>query len=183
MKRLYSLIGGEIGGDVPSTASEIGGKDVPPRQSAQSRGRAAHHDVLLMAMHDVCAENLRKHRGRQRVVCLSPDVPRTWDNAHVELIDVPLLRLGSECQQSRGRAGRHVARQLQRVALRTAHDARGSEERRHEVKDARASAVDHLRASSSIDRNQAGNIHAQRRSYAAGFRLARRCTSLFARLG
>ena len=113
--------------------------------------------------------------GRQRIVLLAGDVKGLADDAHAEIAEAPLFVLRAKRQQTRRHSIGHGARQFKRIALGAADHAVRAKKRWNEMKNARVAGRGHRRArawarhthftaSSSIDRNQAGNIQAQRRS-------------------
>ena len=56
--RVKPAIGRHVRRDVPSAAAEIGRKHAPAGHAAYRGGRAAHQNVVLVAVHDVGLQNL-----------------------------------------------------------------------------------------------------------------------------
>jgi hypothetical protein len=97
--------------------------------------------MLLMAMHEVGAAQMREHRKRQRIAPLSAHVPRISDNAKIELTNTfaPVVR--TEREQHGLDFICHVARKFKGIAFTAAEDPAFTENRGCNVEDSHASTL------------------------------------------
>ena len=157
-------VGRHVGGDVPTTATEIGHEYPATGHAAQGRGGAAHHHVLLVAVHDIGAKNFAEHGGGPAIGLLAAHSPAARQDAHAQPIDRTIAGFGAERHEARRHLLGHMPCELERISFGASDDAAGAKQRRDQMQHARTIHACHFTASSSIDRNHAGNIHAHRRS-------------------
>ena len=127
-------------------------------------------------MHDVRLTNLSKKPECNRICSLPANETSITNHAHAKVADSLFAFLSTKTDQGRRADVRHVTSQFKCVTLRPSdYSIQQVEWRRHYVHD--SSGVSHertppeasvgsvdLHTSSSTYKNQAGNIHAHRRS-------------------
>ena len=152
-------VGGDIRRDVPSSAAELADEHAPATGATPQGGRTAHDDVLLMAVDDLGRRRAPRTAGDGMDWCAGPGRTRDCQARCTSSDPTRLVAIAiTERHQRRRYARGHVARQLERIALGSADDPVGPEERRNDVDDPHLG----LSTSSLTDMNHAGNIQAQR---------------------
>ena len=128
-------VGGHVGRDVESAAAEIGDEHAPPPQPCAERRDAARQHVLLMTVHDGGVAERAPELSGDGVGALATHVVRPeYPHAEVPNRRAPLSR--PERDELGRHVIRHVARQLERVALGSADDpVLGIERRGNEMRD------------------------------------------------
>jgi hypothetical protein len=116
-------VSGNIRGDIPPTAPQVGYKHTTARKAAEQSGQTAREDMPLMAMHDVSAPQFPEQAARERIGALSSDIPGIAQNAYLEITEGLFTRSIAESHQPRRNVVGHVARQFIGVTLGATDDA------------------------------------------------------------
>src|SRR5438105_11732028 len=96
-------VGRNIGGNVPTAASEVAHENTPPHGPAGERGNAAHQYMLLVAMHDVRIAQLRQYGRGERIKLLLAYMPGVSNYMHLQIADRFTALPASETDKAGGR--------------------------------------------------------------------------------